>query len=116
MPELPEVEITKLQLAPIVGKRINALESDLPAKIFSSLAFGQINHDITGRIISSLSRTGKILFLHLGHSSRPEKLLAFHFRMSGRLHFMTATASYAKHTHGVIYFADQTSLRSKNPT
>ena len=77
MPELPEVEITKRKLEPlIVGKRILSLER---------------------KKILKLERRGKAILVHLSGG----KILGFHQRMSGKL-LIVPRGWKDKHTHHIF--------------
>ncbi|OGF82710.1 DNA-formamidopyrimidine glycosylase [Candidatus Giovannonibacteria bacterium RIFCSPLOWO2_01_FULL_46_13] len=72
MPELPEVEITKRKLGPLlIGKRI------LPARNAAHSAAG----GNLGRKILGVERLGKAILIRLSGG----KILAFHQRMSGKI-------------------------------
>ena len=85
MPELAEVEITRRKLLPLVKKKIfTDFWTDWPRGL--KLARPDfVCRDIKKRKILDGHRTGKVIFLHL--SGRPERILAFHQRMSGRLEY-----------------------------
>lgn len=84
MPELAEVEITRLKLLPAVkGRRILDFWTDWPRNFHSSLSIAEAKRDIRGRKITGLSRRGKVLFFEL--AGKPARKIALHFRMSGRL-------------------------------
>lgn len=83
MPELPEVEITRQKLLPLVrGRKILNFWTDW-ARGLKNATPAAVRKDIAGRKILNLSRRGKVLFFKL--SGMPPTALAIHFRMSGRL-------------------------------
>lgn len=60
MPELPEVETIKNQIAPVLPMKVQAVEySDVVGSILKEQEF-----DPVGRIIESIERKGKVLLLH----------------------------------------------------
>jgi len=98
MPELAEVEITRLKLLPAVkGRRILDFWSDWSRglKAYSSERIAdsrrRVVTDMHGRVILNITRRGKVLFFEL--SARPRargradgaRTMAVHLRMSGRL-------------------------------
>lgn len=79
MPELPEVETIRRQLAPaLAGKRIDRLEVIDP-KWGNPLAASELASLIEGRRIEALERRGKYLIFDLGN----ELFLICHLRMTG---------------------------------
>ena len=91
MPELPEVEITRMKLLPLVrGRRILDFWTDWPkglrivnSKTQKANSQKWVANDMRGRKILNVTRRGKVLFFRL--SGRPERVMAVHLRMSGRL-------------------------------
>ncbi len=83
MPELPEVEVTRLSFADrIAGARVTAVRIGKPLRwpIFS--APGHNAQGLAGRLVLQVRRRGKYLLLDLS-----EGLLLIHLGMSGRLMF-----------------------------
>ncbi len=79
MPELPEVETLRRQLAPaLAGSRIERLEV-IDAKWGSPIAGSELAGLIEGRTVESLERRGKYLIFDLGD----ELYLICHLRMTG---------------------------------
>src|ERR1700730_19323309 len=79
MPELPEVETIRRQLAPLVeGRRLARLEI-LDPRWSRPLAPGELAAAVEGRRIERLARRGK----YLVWSFQDEVYLAQHLRMTG---------------------------------
>jgi formamidopyrimidine-DNA glycosylase len=79
MPELPEVETIRRQLAPLVeGRRIEQVEI-LDARWSRPLAPSELEQALAGRRIESLGRRGKYLLWNL----QDDVHLAQHLRMTG---------------------------------
>src|SRR5271156_1030231 len=79
MPELPEVETIRRQLAPLVeGRRIEQLEI-LDPRWSRPLAPAELAHALLGRRVESLGRRGK----YLVWSFDGDVHLAQHLRMTG---------------------------------
>jgi formamidopyrimidine-DNA glycosylase len=107
MPELPEVEVTRLGIAPyLTGRRISAavarerrLRWPVPAA-FESLA---------GRVVRAVRRRGKYLLLECddGH-------LILHLGMSGSLRLLPHDTPPEKHDHVDLVFGDRL-LRLRDP-
>ena len=83
MPELPEVETIRRQLAPeVTGKRITSAEI-LDERLTRPAAPGPIADALPGRRIQAVGRRGKYLLIELdGDGAR---FLALHLRMTGNL-------------------------------
>src|SRR6266566_4590095 len=81
MPELPEVETIRRQLAPrLAGKRI-ADAQVLDALWCSPVPADVVESSLRGSRIAGLSRRGKYLILEL----EGERFLVMHLRMTGNL-------------------------------
>jgi formamidopyrimidine-DNA glycosylase len=88
MPELPEVEITRRQIAPkLVGRTIRAVRTTKPSYFFLTPP-KELQRRLAGRRIDSLSRHGKYLIAVLDDTSR----LFLHLGMTGQL-FTASTRS-----------------------
>jgi formamidopyrimidine-DNA glycosylase len=115
MPELPEVEITRMKLLPIIGKVIANFWTDLSSKLITSLSVKELQKDIKDYSVGKLTRNGKVLFLHLKNSNKPSKILAFHQRMSGRFKIIKRIEIPTKHTRVAITFSDKSELHFIDP-
>ncbi|MBR7801030.1 bifunctional DNA-formamidopyrimidine glycosylase/DNA-(apurinic or apyrimidinic site) lyase [Undibacterium fentianense] len=93
MPELPEVEVTRLGVSPhVIGQQITALilRRDGLRWPFPS----DLNTKLVGKEILSAGRRGKYLLLHFPHGS-----LLIHLGMSGNLRVMPSDTPPQKHDH-----------------
>jgi len=105
MPELPEVEVTRLSFADrIAGARIEAVRLGKPLR----WPLGVAEDTLVGRTVKSVRRRGKYLLLDLDAG-----LLFLHLGMSGSLRFDTQLPEAALHdhfdlvtTHGVLRLND----------
>ena len=89
MPELPEVETIRRQLAPEVeGRRIDAAEI-LDERLTRPVSVDVVTRGVAGRRIESVRRRGKYLLLGL----EGERTLALHLRMTGNLLLRPADSS-----------------------
>ncbi|RJQ37132.1 bifunctional DNA-formamidopyrimidine glycosylase/DNA-(apurinic or apyrimidinic site) lyase [Candidatus Parcubacteria bacterium] len=83
MPELPEVELTRRKLLPLIsGERITAFHSAWPRNIIGASRIAMAR-ELPGRAIRSVERRGKVLLVDL--SGAPARQFAVHLCMSGRL-------------------------------
>ena len=81
MPELPEVETVRRQLAPEVsGRRIDAAEI-LDERLVRPAAPAKIARGLEGRRIETVDRRGKYLLVRL----EDDGVLALHLRMTGNV-------------------------------
>lgn len=88
MPELPEVETTRRQIAPLlVGRRIERVETTA-ASYFFITSPAELVRSLSGRRVESLDRRGKYLVATLDGGAR----LLLHLGMTGQL-FSSQAAS-----------------------
>ena len=105
MPELPEVEVTRLSFADrIAGAEVQAVRLGQPLR----WPLGCAVQDLVGTRVVQVGRRGKYLLLHLTHG-----LLLVHLGMSGSLSFGVLLPPAGKHdhfelqtTHGVLRLHD----------
>ena len=112
MPELPEVEVSRVGLLPFVaGQTIVAaffrtpkLRHELPQSLASRL---------TGLRVDAIARRGKYLLFDC-QSARGGGWLIVHLGMSGSLRLVAPGAAHQKHDHVDLVFA-KTCLRLRDP-
>ncbi len=81
MPELPEVETIKNELAPwVVGQSFTKV-TILDAKVVGGCSAREVRRELIGQRVESLERRGKYLIFHLSNG----KSLIIHLRMTGSL-------------------------------
>ncbi len=91
MPELPEVEVTRLSIAQkIAGARIELVTLGKPLR----WPLGCGPQQLQGQILLAVRRRGKYLLLDLS-----DGLLLMHLGMSGSVSFGTGLAAPGKHDH-----------------
>ena len=92
MPELPEVETIRRQLAPhLEGRRLRALQV-LDARWCEPAAPAEVEDAVRGRRVEAATRRGKYLVLEL----EDEVFLVMHLRMTGNL-LLVAGAEEPRH-------------------
>ncbi|MDP2134456.1 MAG: bifunctional DNA-formamidopyrimidine glycosylase/DNA-(apurinic or apyrimidinic site) lyase [Sulfuritalea sp.] len=112
MPELPEVEVTRCGIAPVLtGQRVAgaiartpALRYPLPANLQTTLG---------GQSLAAVSRRGKYLLLDFGMGQ-----LLIHLGMSGSLRLVPADLAPEKHDHFDLVFSinrSRIALRLRDP-
>ena len=109
MPELPEVETTRLGVSPrIVGRRVAELhvyDRRLRWPVPSDLA-----KRLRGRTIDKLERRSKYLLFRIG----PDTLLV-HLGMTGSLRVFSEAPARRAHDHVDLVLDDGTTLRYRDP-
>lgn len=101
MPELPEVETVKRQLE----KEIIGLTFSKPQAFTLSIIktpLDEFEKELSGKKITSLSRKGKFLIIHLTEN----KKLIFHLRMEGKLFYYKEKIDFNKHLVVLFPFND----------
>lgn len=112
MPELPEVEVTRLGLLPVTGASISTVTIrhhglrwpvpvDLPGKL-------------QGKRVLQLRRRAKYILAEVGDSAC-EGMLLLHLGMSGRLCLLDRHYPPEKHDHLDIAFDDGRVIRLRDP-
>ena len=81
MPELPEVEVTRRRIAPVlVGRTFAAVRTTKPSYFFLTPP-ERLRHALEGRTVHSLARLGKYLLAEIDGGAR----LLLHLGMTGQL-------------------------------
>lgn len=111
MPELPEVETTRLGLLPLVGKTVQSvtirhptLRWPIPSELVTTLPNQSLN---------AITRRAKYLLCDFGNAQSGTLLL--HLGMSGRICLLDDNYPPEKHDHFDIMFTDQSVLRLRDP-
>jgi formamidopyrimidine-DNA glycosylase len=111
VPELPEVETVRRDLAPaLTGRRITSVlvTRDRAVRRQPHAEFIAL---LRGRTFEGVRRHGKFLIFDLGDGDA----LIGHLRMSGQLRIESRDAELLKHTHVVIDLDDRSQLRFVDP-
>ncbi len=101
MPELPEVEVTRLSFATrIQGALIKAVDMGKPLR----WPLGIDPDELQGLTVTAVRRRGKYLLVDLAHNQtssagQPNGLLLVHLGMSGSLNFSPHMGLPGKHDH-----------------
>jgi len=131
VPELPEVEVVRAGLEPVVvGARIVAVDARDPRALTRhSGDAASFERALTGRTVTAAARRGKFLWLPLsaadgGHTAAPAQAIVAHLGMSGQLLLRAPGAPDERHervrlhiqhpSHGEIdvVFSDQRTFGS----
>ena len=109
MPELPEVETTRLGISPhLIGARITEIiirRYDLRWPISETLP------DLTGQTIVSVKRRSKYLLVGTGDN----QVILMHLGMSGSLRIIPPAEDWKKHDHFAISLSNGLQLRYHDP-
>lgn len=108
MPELPEVETTRLGLIPLVNQTVADVvirKSSLRWPIPQSLP-----ELLQGKTLRKLTRRAKYILAHFDHG-----VLLLHLGMSGRISLLAQDEPPQKHDHFDICFASGQILRLRDP-
>jgi formamidopyrimidine-DNA glycosylase len=98
VPELPEVETTRRQLAPLlVGRTIVRVRASRASYFFLTPP-ARLARALTGRRVDELVRLGKYLVAHLDDGAR----VLMHLGMTGQI----GTLGWDRHTHLALSFGD----------
>ncbi len=112
MPELPEVETIRRQLAPVTeGRAITSVRVPDPrwCEPLTPRAFAA---RLRGRTIERFARRGKFMLLELGGGG----VLALHLRMTGNLLYLPAQSKpQSAHLRGVLALSDGSRLAFVDP-
>lgn len=98
MPELPEVETVRRQLArTLIGRKIERVTIRHPG-VLRGAGPRRFRETLRGRVVEALDRRGKALIIHLSG----DLVLLVHLGMSGRFCIAPEGAPLAKHTHAIL--------------
>ncbi len=111
MPELPEVETIKNELAPyIVGRRIASI-TVLDETLVREPSPDELRARVAGQEVKSLDRRGKFMLFSLASGD----ILAIHLRMAGTLILSTDSAETPTSTRAIIDLDDGTRIFFRDP-
>lgn len=112
MPELPEVEVTRRGIAPVLtGRRVTGVIARTPSLRYPLAQ--NLQRTLAGHSLAMVSRRGKYLLLGFGHGH-----LLVHLGMSGSLRLVAADLPAEKHDHFDLVFAVKgkaVALRLRDP-
>lgn len=111
MPELPEVELTRRGLLPILGRRVEAVSVRRDRMIRRQPRSHDFERRLVGNRIASIDRHGKFLLTRLEQGLT----WVIHLGMSGRLELVTPGQAEVVHTNVVVRFEGATELRMVDP-
>ncbi|MFW6105035.1 MAG: bifunctional DNA-formamidopyrimidine glycosylase/DNA-(apurinic or apyrimidinic site) lyase [Chloroflexota bacterium] len=101
MPELPEVETIKNELAPwVVGQRFTEV-TILDTRLVYGRSVEEVRSGLIGQKVKSLKRRGKYLIFHLSNG----KALVMHLRMTGVL--LLNSREFDRYARAVFHFSNE---------
>ena len=103
MPELPEVEVLRCHLEPLlVGKQVSGFQV-LKPRVVRPETPQQLENGVAGCSIKGVGRKGKFLWLDLAKArSRTTFHLTIHLGMTGRLFVQDSGDPFPGHTAAVL--------------
>jgi formamidopyrimidine-DNA glycosylase len=107
MPELPEVEVTRRGLEPLLAGRLISGVAVRQARLRWPISAGV--HTLAGRTIRAVTRRGKYLLVDCGDGH-----LIVHLGMSGSLRLLSTGIAPGKHDHFDLLLGDRL-LRLRDP-
>jgi formamidopyrimidine-DNA glycosylase len=111
MPELPEVEIIRQGLEPILlGKTIESV-SVKEKRLRSLVVIGDFEALIVGQRISAIERRAKFMIWKFGNGA----CVVIHLGMSGRIGVFSEEMPEEKHTHLIFHISDGKQIRYRDP-
>jgi formamidopyrimidine-DNA glycosylase len=109
MPELPEVETVKNELAPhIIGNTIISI-TPVWAGIIKGIPVEEFTERVSGQKITALSRHGKYLLFHLSSGDK----LVIHLKMTGSL--ILNASEPPQYTRAVIHLDNGQNIYFRDP-
>jgi formamidopyrimidine-DNA glycosylase len=111
MPELPEVETIKNEIAPhLIGRHIKAV-TVLWDKTVKEPPVAEFRARLAGRKIRDLNRRGKYLLIGLDHADT----LIVHLKMTGSLLLQNSRAEPPLYTRAVLHLDDGNNVYFRDP-
>ncbi len=111
MPELPEVETIKNVIEPqITGLTVKNITINRPEVVARPTA-EEFRKAVIGQTLSSMTRRGKFLMIHLKNENR----IILHLRMTGCLLVVPPGYPMEKHTHIILQLDNGMELRFSDP-
>ncbi|MEM8953583.1 MAG: DNA-formamidopyrimidine glycosylase family protein [Verrucomicrobiota bacterium] len=109
MPELAEVEFSRRQWNPGIGKKILRLALHPKTRIFRDTFPARLRRNLLHQSLTASRSHGKRLFFSFGPGSKSNlQHLEIHLGMAGRLECRPPKHTPAKHDHFVLYQKNQT--------
>jgi formamidopyrimidine-DNA glycosylase len=112
MPELPEVETTRLGLLPVLGQTVASVTVRNAAMRWPIPS--DISQNLQGKTLTALKRRAKYILATFSDTHTSGTLL-LHLGMSGRLSLLKQLSPAAKHDHFEIAFNDGRIIRLRDP-
>lgn len=107
MPELPEVEVTRRGLLPMVpGQTVKDIWWS-GKKLRTSLPVQLLERTVKHQLVTTIDRRAKYLLFRLDNSA----VLVIHLGMTGKLSFLPRQHPRAKHDHLALLLSDGNELR-----
>ncbi|GMU78247.1 MAG: formamidopyrimidine-DNA glycosylase [Acidimicrobiia bacterium] len=113
MPELPEVEVVRRDLDPLLtGRTIARIDVNRDRSVRREPSAAAFAAAVTGRVVTSIGRVGKFLVVHL---APPGEAVVVHLGMSGQWRVADPGTPRPAHTHVVWSLDDGREVRFVDP-
>lgn len=110
MPELPEIEVLKRALVPLVQNKVLLELKFLRGNLRFPIPRKKLAQELTGTTIERVTRRGKYLLFHA-----PNGAMFWHLGMSGRIIRYPGMEPVEKHTHAMFRFKPGVCLHFIDP-
>jgi formamidopyrimidine-DNA glycosylase len=110
MPELPEVETLRRALIPLIKNKTLLQLKFFRKDIRFPIPQQKLREELTGKIISDITRRGKYLLFNA-----PTGAMLLHLGMSGRVVRHPSREPVEKHTHAIFHFEPDVYLHFIDP-
>lgn len=110
MPELPEVEVTRKGLLPLINQGAITQLNVYQPKLRWPVPVKQLKSKLIGHSILDISRRGKYLLFETKNG-----FFLIHLGMSGHLKYLSSAKTLDKHDHVDMMFASNCHLRFYDP-
>jgi len=109
MPELPEVETVKNELAPhVIGSTISGI-TPIWVGIIKEIPVEEFTYRVIGKKIINISRHGKYLLFHLSNGDK----IVVHLKMTGSL--ILGTSQPPEYTRAIIHLDNGRNIYFRDP-
>jgi formamidopyrimidine-DNA glycosylase len=106
MPELPEVEVLRRHLAPLLRGRVILGVAVTRPKTVAPSSPARFAESLIGAVFGAVERRGKYLLFHVRTAGQHRSLLLGHLGMTGRMFLAWANDPLPKHTAVALNLGD----------
>src|SRR5689334_5664125 len=108
MPELPEVEVLKRHLEPLLRDQKISSVHVRRERVVAPTSTLQLKRNLQGAVFAGISRRGKYLLFDLRPSASRERIVLLgHLGMTGRMYLIPRDAALPKHAAVILELGTQ---------